>query len=93
VAESGLGGYGVSRPLLRSEIDVFFGLTVPLGALVVLGLLTYAVLTVQVLVGLRIIKLGKRHRVWHRRLAFTILGLATLHGLAGIAFYFGWRVI
>jgi hypothetical protein len=71
---------------------VFFGLTVSLGTLVVLGLLTYVVLAAQMLVGLRIIKLGKQHRVWHRRLAFTILGLATLHGLAGIAFYFGWRI-
>jgi hypothetical protein len=72
---------------------VFFGLTVSLGTLVVLGLLTYTVLALQLLVGLRIIKLGKRHRVWHRRLAFTILALATIHGLAGIAFYFGWRII
>ncbi len=72
---------------------MFFGLTVSLGTLVVLGLLTYAVLVAQMLVGLRIIKLGRSHRVWHRRLAFAILGLATVHGLAGIAFYFGWRIL
>ena len=57
---------------------MFFGLTVSLDTLVVLGLLTYTVLAAQMLVGLRIIKLGKRHRVWHRRLAFTILALATI---------------
>ena len=61
--------------------------------LVVLGIITYAILVVQILVGLRVIKLGKVHRVWHRRLAWAILAVATLHGLGGIAFYFGWRII
>jgi hypothetical protein len=72
---------------------VFFGLTVTLEMLLVLGMLLFALLLVQVLIGLRVIKLGKTHRVWHRRLAFTILALAALHGLAAMALYFGWRIL
>ena len=72
---------------------MFFGLTVTLGMLLALGVLLFALLSIQVLIGLRVIKLGKSHRVWHRRLAFTILALAALHGLAGMALYFGWRIL
>ena len=72
---------------------MLFGQTISLSTLVVLGLLTYTVLAVEILIGLRIIKLGRSHRVWHRRLAFAVLGLATLHGFAGMAFYFGWRIL
>ena len=72
---------------------MFFGLTVTLEMLLVLGVLLFAVLVVQVLIGLRVIKIGKSHRVWHRRLAFTILALGAIHGLAGIVLYFGWRIL
>ena len=72
---------------------MFFGLTVSLGMLIVLGVLLFILLAVQTLIGLRVIKLGKVHRVWHRRLAFALVALAALHGLSAIAFYFGWHVI
>jgi len=72
---------------------VFFGLTVSLEVLLGFGSLLFALLVVQVLIGLRVIRLGKVHRVWHRRLAYAILALAALHGLAGVALYFGWRIL
>jgi hypothetical protein len=72
---------------------MFFGLTVTLQMLLVLGVLLFILLLVQVLIGLRVIKLGKAHRVWHRRLAFAILAFAALHGVAGMALYFGWRIL
>jgi hypothetical protein len=72
---------------------VFFGLTVTLEMLLVLGVLLFALLILQVLIGVRVIKLGKSHRVWHRRVAFTIVVLAALHGLGGMALYFGWRIL
>ncbi len=72
---------------------MFFGLTISLGSLMVIGVLLFALLVVQVLIGLRVIKLGKVHRLWHRRLAFAILAVAAVHGLAAMAFYFGWRIL
>ena len=72
---------------------MFFGLTVSLEVLLGFGSLLFALLVVQVLIGLRVIRLGKVHRVWHRRLAYAILALAALHGLAGVALYFGWRIL
>ena len=72
---------------------MFFGLTVSLEVLLGFGSLLFALLVVQVLIGLRVIRLGKEHRVWHRRLAYAILALAALHGLAGVALYFGWKIL
>ena len=72
---------------------MFFGLSITLRTLMVFGIVIFALLVAQMLIGLRVIKLGKVHRVWHRRLAFAILGLAALHGLAGMALYFGWKIL
>jgi hypothetical protein len=72
---------------------MFFGLTVSLESLMVFGILLFVLLVTQTLIGLRVIKLGKVHRVWHRRLAFAIVALAALHGFAAMALYFGWRVL
>ena len=72
---------------------MFFGFTISLLDMMVFGLVLFVLLVVQTLVGLRVIKLGKAHRIWHRRLAFTIVAFAALHGLAGMALYFDWKIL
>lgn len=56
------------------------------------GLTVYSLITFQVLVGLRKIKLGRQHFVYHKYVAFTILGVAAIHGMAGILFLTGFSL-
>ncbi len=53
------------------------------------GLVTFTLVLFQVLAGLRIIKLGKRHRVVHKWTAMAILALAEVHGLIGVVYVLG----
>ena len=46
----------------------------------------------EVLLGMRVIKLGKQHRIVHRWTAFAILGIAAVHGLLGVMFVTGLRI-
>jgi len=64
------------------------------GPLMVAGGLTLFVLIVfQVLVGLRKINLGRKRLVIHKWTGITILGLAAVHGLLGIAFALGLTIL
>jgi len=47
----------------------------------------------QVLMGMRVIKFGKKHRVAHKWTAFAILAFAAVHGLLGFAFATGTRIL
>ena len=72
---------------------MIFGIPVG-GPLIVLGgVVLFLLVLVQTLVGLRVIKLGKRHRVIHRWTAYAIIGVAAVHGLLGIAFATGARIL
>lgn len=63
------------------------------GAMMLIGGAALFVLTsFQVLLGMRVIKLGKRHRIVHRWTAFAIVGLAAVHGLLGVLFITGARI-
>lgn len=53
------------------------------------GILVLTLTVFEVLLGLRIIKLGKRHRTVHRWVAFSILGVAVVHGLLALAYVTG----
>jgi len=68
---------------------------VPVTATMMLaGGFTLFVLTVfQVLMGMRVIKFGKKHRVAHKWTAFAILAFAAVHGLLGFAFATGTRIL
>ena len=57
-----------------------------------LGLPLYALVVFEILVGLRKIKLGRRTFVYHKYIAYTILGIGTVHGTLGILFLTGWRL-
>jgi hypothetical protein len=60
------------------------GTTMLIGGAVLLALTLF-----EVLLGLRVIKLGKKHRIVHRQTAFAILGIAALHGLLGVMYVTG----
>ena len=55
----------------------------------VFGLLVWLLIVFQTLLGLRVFKLGRRHRPVHKWIAFAIVALAFLHGLAASAFFLG----
>jgi hypothetical protein len=60
---------------------------------VIAGGVTLFVLTVfQVLVGMRKIKLGRKTMVYHRWIAWVILGGAVVHGTLGALFAMGWNL-
>lgn len=61
---------------------------IAIGGVVVLLLLVF-----QVLVGMRKIAFkGRTHMKVHRYGAYVLLAFGVLHGFAGLAWAFGWRV-
>lgn len=56
------------------------------------GATVFTLLVFQVLLGLRIIKLGKHHYKIHRWVAYTILGVAVIHASAAITMLFGLSI-
>lgn len=66
------------------------GLPVPGAAIVIaMGVLTFAALVVQLLIGYRKIKFqGRTHMKVHRAVAWTMLGLAVVHAIVA-AIYLG----
>ncbi len=58
-----------------------------------IGVILLALTIFEVLLGLRVVKLGKKHRVVHRWTAFAILGLAAVHGLLGVLYVTGWTIL
>jgi uncharacterized membrane protein YcjF (UPF0283 family) len=56
------------------------------------GLSLFALVLFQVSVGMRWIKLGRRTFVYHKWIAFAIVGAAAVHGLLGIVFLTGMRL-
>ena len=56
----------------------------------VFGLLIWLLTIFQTLLGMRVVKIGKRQRLVHKWIGFAIVGLAPLHGLAATIFFLGW---
>jgi hypothetical protein len=50
------------------------------------GAVLFLLTLFQVLLGMRVIKLGKQHRIVHRWAAFAILGVAAVHGVLGVLY-------
>ena len=50
------------------------------------GLITLILLIIEVMTGLRIIKVKVK---WHKLLAFIILGFAIIHGLLAFLYFYG----
>lgn len=69
-----------------------FGLTIT-PALVITGGVILLVLTVlEVLIGLRKIKFGRKSFVYHRYIGLAILVIGVVHGLSGVVMLMGWRL-
>jgi len=71
---------------------MIFGIPVQPSWLLTLGILLLVLLVFQILVGMRKIKFGRKTFVYHRWVAFTILGIAIVHGFLGVLFSYGFRV-
>jgi len=71
---------------------MIFGIPVQPSWLLTLGILLLVLLAFQILVGMRKIKFGRKTFVYHRWVAFTILGIAIVHGFLGVLFSYGFRV-
>lgn len=56
------------------------------------GMTLFAMIVIQVLLGMRKLKLGRRTFVYHRYLAFAILGVALVHGMLGLLLFTGFRL-
>ena len=56
------------------------------------GASIFTLVLFQVLLGLRVIKLGKQHRTVHRWVAYVILAAAVGHGILAVLFVTGARI-
>ena len=64
------------------------------GTVMLLGGATMVLLvSFQVLVGLRVIKLGKLHRKVHKWTAYVIIAGAAVHAVLALAFVTGWSIL
>ncbi len=73
-------------------LSMLFGLVITNVAVAIGGVLLFTLVLFQVAMGMRWIKLGKHHRVWHRRTAFAIVAVAALHAVIGMTYAFGLRL-
>jgi len=69
-----------------------FGQPVTPFLMLVVGMSLFAVILFQVAIGMRWVKLGRRTFVYHKWVAFTIVGLAVVHGILGILFATGYSL-
>ncbi|MBI5232381.1 MAG: hypothetical protein HY876_09490 [Coriobacteriales bacterium] len=72
---------------------MIFGIPFTFTHVILMGVLLFALLAFQMLVGLRKIRFkGRTHQKVHRWTAWAILGVAVVHGLTAATVYFGLRI-
>lgn len=72
---------------------MIFGYVVTPTPLVVLGMLAFAGLVFQILLGKRVIRLkGRTHMIVHRRVAYAITAIAALHGFLALVRLNRWVI-
>jgi hypothetical protein len=69
-----------------------FGMSITPLVMVVLGIALFVLLMFQVAVGMRWINLGRKRLTYHKYVAWTLVGVAAVHGLLGILFAYGLRL-
>jgi hypothetical protein len=72
---------------------MIFGIPITPAWMIVGGVLLLVLVVFEILLGLRKIKFGKRTLVYHKYVAFTILGVLLVHGLLGVLFVMGWSLL
>jgi hypothetical protein len=72
---------------------MIFGLVVRPIVMIVSGIAVLAFIALEMLVGYRKIRWkGRMHLVWHKRIAWTLIAIAAVHGLLGILFATGLQI-
>lgn len=71
---------------------MLFGYGLSLQSQVITGTLLFTLLLWQLLTGLRVIKLGRKHYRIHRITGITLVILTLGHGLTGYMITFGWSI-
>jgi hypothetical protein len=71
---------------------MIFGLAITPEWMIGLGVILLVLTVTQILIGLRKIKLGRKTFVYHRYIAFAILGIGAVHGISGVVLLMGWRL-
>ena len=71
---------------------MIFGLVVTGLEMVVIGLVLITLISVEVLLGFRVLKLGRKRIVYHRWVGIAILVVGVVHGILGLVFGLGLRI-
>ena len=71
---------------------MIFGWAVTPLWMLILGLSLFTLIVFQIAVGERWVKFGRRTFVYHRYVAYVILGIAVVHLLFALLFLYGWTV-
>jgi len=71
---------------------MILGMPVTLPTMMLGGVLLFALVLFQVLLGFRVIKLGRKHRPVHKWTAVAILVVAALHGFLGSVLGLGLKI-
>jgi hypothetical protein len=71
---------------------MIFGLAITPAWMISLGVILLVLTVLEVLIGLRKIKFGRKTFVYHRYIGFAILGIGAVHGLSGVLLLMGWRL-
>lgn len=69
-----------------------FGIVIQPYMLLASGSTLLALTVVQVLIGLRKLKLGPKSFVYHKWIGLTILGVGIMHGFSAVVYVTGLRV-
>ena len=72
---------------------MILGITVTPILMLIGGIALLTLIGFEMLVGLRKIKFGRRTNLYHKYIAYTILGLGAVHGLLSVLFVTGWTLL
>ncbi len=73
---------------------MILGYPISLLTIIYIGLVTFALVAFQMLVGMRIIKFkGRLHMKVHRRGAWVLVAIGAVHGMLALVAYNGWRIL
>ena len=72
---------------------MILGIAITVPMVVIGGLTLFGLLVFQLLVGLRIVKFGRRTFKMHKWVGVGLVVLAAVHGLLGAALVLGWRIL
>lgn len=65
---------------------MIFGWAVTVEAMMIVGVILFAMVLFEVLLGLRVIKLGRKQILVHKWTGLSILAVAAIHGVLGMVY-------